>query len=104
MAVTLASVRTRIRQRTDNEHPDGDRITDVELTQLVNTKYKELYGKLVFHGLHRAETTYTITATGAATYALPTDFWAVLGVFRVDSAATDKVWLGRHDHRTRPGS
>lgn len=95
---TLLEVRDRIRQRTGNEH-DDDFLTNTELNGLINLKYKELYGLLTRHGLLRAETTLPIVATGAATYALPTDHWGTLAVFRDDGLSP--VYLTRHDHRTR---
>lgn len=100
-SVTLATMRTRIRQRTDQEYSDSEFVTDAELTQLINTSYNELYGLLIRHSLHRTETVQTITANGAASYALPTDRFAILGVFRIDGTAT-KSFLARHDHRKRP--
>lgn len=101
MAVTLAQLRTRVRQRSDNEHT-GQFVTDAELNQLINTRYKELYELLVIHGLHRAESVQTISPTTAASsYALNSDFFAVLGVWRIDPAL-GPIWLSRHDHRTMP--
>lgn len=94
-------MRTRVKQRCDQEYSDSEFVTTAELDQLINTSYAELYGLLIRHSLHRTETVYSITATGAASYALPTDIFAVLGVFRVDGTAT-KSYMARHDHRKRP--
>jgi len=100
-SVTLATMRTRVKQRCDQEYSDSEFVTTAELDQLINTSYAELYGLLVRHSLHRTETVYSITATGAASYALPADIFAVLGVFRVDGTTT-KAMMPRHDHRKRP--
>ncbi len=101
-SVTLASVRTRIRQRTDQEYSDSEFVTDAELAQLINTSFNELYGLLVRHSLQRAESVQTVTATGAGSYALNSDFFALLGVFRVEG--NSKIRLPRHDHRVRPST
>jgi hypothetical protein len=81
---------------------EADRfVQTAEVNDLINTAYKELYGQLIRHGMQRSETVYTVTATGAATYALPADFWALLGVHLVDTAGR-RFPLERHDHRHRP--
>lgn len=98
---TLAQLRTRVRQRSDNEHTGGF-ITDIELNQLINGRYKELYELLVIHSLQRAESTQTIEPTSAIeSYALNTDFYAVLGVWRIDPSL-GALWMSRHDHRVLP--
>lgn len=101
-AITLATLRTRIRQRSDNEHTGHAFVTDAELNQLINTSFNELYGLLVRAGLHRAESTDTITADGSDSYALPADFYAVLGVFRLDG--NYRTMLPMHDLRYRGNS
>lgn len=101
-SITFATIRTRVRQRTDQEYSDSEFVTDAELNQLINTSYNELYGLLVRHSLHRSETVQEITATGATSYPLASDFYAVLGVFRVDG--TERCLLPRHDHRHRPNT
>jgi hypothetical protein len=98
---TLLQLRTRVRQRTDNEHTGGF-VSDAELNQLINTHYKELYEFLVIQGLHRAETEVDITATGALRYALPDAFFALVGVYRQDSAGQPRYYMTRHDHRVYP--
>lgn len=102
MAVTLLQLRTRIRQRSDNEHT-GEFVQDSELNQLINNRIKELYELLVIHGLHRTESVQTIspTSVGGNPYALEADFFAMLGVWRVDPAL-GAIWLPRHDHRILP--
>ncbi len=83
---------------TDN----ADRfVTNIEVDDLINTAYKELYGHLIRHGMHRSESTLTITADGSATYSMESDFWAVLSVHFVD-AGGHFFELRRHDHRHRP--
>lgn len=97
---TLLEMRTRVRQRTDNENSSF--VSDSELTQLINTEYKELYGLLVRHSLQRTEDTQTITANGSSSYALDGDFYSVIGVFRTEGSV--RVPLSRHTERFRPGS
>lgn len=96
---TLLEVRTRVRQRSGHEHSQ-EFVTDAELNQLINLKYKELYGLLSRLGLARNETAFAIAANGSETYALPDDFWALLAVFRDDGLGA-RTYLTRHDHRYR---
>lgn len=98
--VTLATLRTRIRQRTDNEHSQF--VTDSELTDLVNTEYQELYAKLVTHGLQRVESTQTITANGATAYTLSSDFYSLIGIYRHEGDV--RIRLERFSERFRPGT
>lgn len=105
---TLAEVRTRAAQRADVEYDpsvdDVDRfVTNAELDQLINTGYQELFGHLGRCGMHRIESTETITATGATSYSLPSDLWAVLTVHRIDNSG-EPMMLKRHDHRLRPST
>ncbi len=99
---SLLDVRTRIRQRSGHEHSQ-EFVTDAELNQLINLKYKELYGLLIRMGLARAETDFAIVADGSETYDLPEDFWAVFAVFRDDGVGA-RTYLTRHDHRYRSRS
>jgi hypothetical protein len=100
--VTLDTLRTRIRQRTDQEHTPSEFVTDAELNQLINTSYAKLYGELVRAGLHVAESTSDVTATGAATYALPTDFYSMIGVYHSENGYNRRLKM--HSARFRPGS
>jgi hypothetical protein len=81
---------------------NSDFVTDAELTGLINTAYKELYGLLVKASLHRAENTEVITATGAASYALPDDFFGLIGVYR--TVGEDKFPLERFGDKFQPGT
>lgn len=99
---TLAQLRTRVRQRSDNEFSGSNFITDDEITQLLNTSYQELYGLLERSGLHLAEELLTITADGSASYDLPADYYATLAVFRVDG--NYRTYLPRHSLRVRPST
>ncbi len=99
---TLAEIRTRVRRRTDNEHT-GDFVTNTELNDLINVKAMELYELLVIHGLHRAESTQTISPTSAVlSYSLNADVFAILGVWGQSSSTDIRRWLTRHDHRIYP--
>lgn len=100
MATTLAVLRTRIRQRTDTENSEF--VSDAEINQMINTSYRELYGLLVSASLHRAEEVEVVTATGAASYTLPADFFGLIGVYR--TYGEDKVPLERFSDKFRPGS
>jgi hypothetical protein len=75
-------------------------VTPAEVDGLINAAYRELYGYLARYSLHRIETVTPITATGAATYNLPADMFAILGVYR-DETSGRSYFLQRHDHRQR---
>ncbi len=101
MATTLSQLRTRIRQRSDNEYADGEFVTDAEILGLINVSHKHLFGMLVESGLHTVEeTVYDVSPDGSLTYALPDDCFAVSGVFRAESGYY--IPLSRHDQRTFP--
>lgn len=100
--VTLSALRTRIRQRSDQEHTASSFVTDAEINGLINTSYAELYGNLVRSGIQSSETTYSVPVDGSESYALPADFYAMLGVFQVVNGHS--IRLRRHDVRHRPNS
>lgn len=99
---SLSSVRTRIRQRSGNEHTSGAFVTDTELNGLINVVYKDLFGTLVDCSLQRSEDTHEITANAATEYSLPSDMYALLNVYRVVDGA--RIRLSRHSDRLKPGS
>lgn len=102
-AVTLATLKNRIKQRANLEHSGSEFVRDSELNQLINTSYEELYGTLVRGGLHVDESTSTITSTGATTpYLIAADLFAVLNVYRVENG--QRIRLPRHDLRHRPST
>jgi hypothetical protein len=102
MLVTLGEIKTRIRQRTDNEHSGEDFVTDDELTQLIRKSYFELFALLVKAGLHSVPEApvLNITADGRLNYLLPDDFYSVIDVYRINNGT--KIRLRRHNARTRP--
>jgi hypothetical protein len=102
MTITVSELITRIRQRTDNEHTDGDFVTDAELIGLIRVSYQYLYGCLVRYGIHQTEKVRQILASGALDYPLPDDHLSMLAVFRLD--ADERTPLSRHDHTVRPST
>lgn len=100
MPVTLAQLIERVRQRADVVNSDF--VTDAEVTQLINTAYKELYGMLVTKSLHRSESVYGLAANGSSLYAMPADFFGLIGVYR--TYGEDKVPLERFPDKFRPGT
>ncbi len=100
MTVTLTQLIERVRQRTDTVNSDF--VTDAEITQLLNCSYNELYGLLVTKSLHRQETSYVLTLTGAAEYAMPSDFFALIGAYR--TVGDDMVPLERFPDKFQPGT
>lgn len=99
---TLAQMRTRVRQRTNNEHTNGQFVTDAELNGLINVAYKQLYATLVAHSMHRTESTTTITANGATSYALAADLYSLLNVYRNENGY--RYRLERYSDRYKPGT
>jgi hypothetical protein len=101
MATTLAQLRTRARQRCDNEYADGEFVTDTEVDALINVSYKHLFAMLVESGLDTVtETVYDLTPNGDLTYPLPDDCYSIKGVFRQDNDSY--IPLTRHSSRTYP--
>lgn len=80
-AVTLANLRTWVRQLSDTENDDN--VSDTELTALVNRHLTEVYDLLIESGppdYYASSTTVSVTA-GTTHYALAADFRALLGVY-----------------------
>lgn len=99
----LSDLRTRIKQRTFNEHSGSNFVTDAELTQLINKSQNELFGLLLLNGLDSLpETDYSVTADGSTSYDLPDDFVAVIGVWR--QQGDFYIRLPRHNARVKPSS
>jgi hypothetical protein len=101
-SVTLSALISRIRQRSDNEHSGSSFVTDAELTRLINVSYAELYGHLVRYSMNTVESLTTITATGAASYSLASDFFSLISVYRV--SGDNRLRLERHSNRHRLGA
>jgi hypothetical protein len=79
--VTLATLRTRVRQRTHYEQSQF--VTDPELTAWVNDSVKELYDLLTttFQGYAVTSTDFAVASGNTIT--LPADFYKLLGVDQV---------------------
>lgn len=80
LTVTLASLKTQARQRADMENSSF--VSDSELLALINNSYAELYDILVqAYGSNyfALETTLTMDQN-TQKYALPSDFYKLLGV------------------------
>lgn len=73
---TLAQIRTKVRQRTDNEH--SSHVTPPEYDDYINTAYAELYELLVQSGSHFFENTQAFVTTGAGTVPVNDDYFATL--------------------------
>lgn len=104
-SVTLAEIRTRAMDRCDMlVDAAGDGYVDTAAwSRLIDAAYTELYDLLVSSGLYYFESTATVTATGAATYALPADHYQTIGVDYVrgsDSVALELIGArGRNRYR-----
>ena len=77
--VTLADLRTRCRERADQE--ESEFVSATELLSYINASYAELYDILVskFEDYYTLSTTTTI-ASGSNTFSLPTDFYKLRGL------------------------
>lgn len=78
--LTLGDLRQRVRERADME--GSQFVTDAELTGYINQSAYELYDLLVLrYGADYFATSTNITTTGLTdSFALPTDFYKLLGV------------------------
>lgn len=86
-SVLLSDLVTRCKQRADLEN--DDHISATEWKSLLSEMVGELHELADEAGLRYFESEATITATGAAAYALPTDHLATIRIARVDTS-------GRH--------
>jgi hypothetical protein len=84
---------TRCQQRCDLE--EDDHISGSEWKSLVSEMYGEMYSIVEGAGLRYFETEASITATGATTYALPSDHLATIYIARVTDSAGHQVRLRR---------
>lgn len=81
---TLLQIRDRCKQESDNVNSSF--LTDAEWDNLINSSYRELYGLLVQaygedYFVQTPQTGYTFTTDGINQFfALPTDFFKLLGV------------------------
>ncbi len=92
MSVTVATLITRAKQRSDMENRDN--VSDSEWIMYVNAGYKKLYDLLVakFEDYFTVSTTFTIAA-GATSSTLPASFYKLRGVDRaMDGTAAPEYY------------
>jgi hypothetical protein len=93
--VTLGSIRTELRQRIDRVNSQF--FTDAELNGYISNSYKELYDILVqkFGDDYYVATPYQFTTDGTNdTYALPADFYKLLGCdAQYNGAGSTNGWI-----------
>lgn len=79
--VTVSSLTTQIRNRTDQGTSNGGYVSDSEVLDYINASYTELYDLLVSRGedYYLASTTFATDGTND-TYALPANFDKLRGV------------------------
>lgn len=82
MATTLGDLKDKARQRSDMVN--NPFIAEDELTTYINESYKELYDIIVskFEDYYVSGPVSFSLGTGESTYALPSDFYKLLGVDR----------------------
>ncbi|MBV6514144.1 MAG: hypothetical protein FMNOHCHN_03734 [Ignavibacteriaceae bacterium] len=90
MAITLLQLKTQARERADMV--DSDFVEDSELTSYINNSIAELHDLMLeAHGeMYHVESYDFTTASGTASYALPDDFYRLLGV---DVKINGSDWL-----------
>ena len=87
--VTLGDLKTRTRRQADMEFSAF--IQDSELVSLINDSAQDLYDMLVQAGeLYKITSTILNVVPGTDTYALPADFYKLLGV---DSSIGNDEWV-----------
>lgn len=80
-AVTLLSLRTQVRERADIENATA-RHTDAQLNEIINQSYADLHEELTISTEDYLLSTSTITTSnGVDTYALPSTFYKLRGLF-----------------------
>lgn len=88
----MGDVVLRCQRRADME---GNSVIQApEWKALISEQYAQLYGIVVKAGMRYFETTATIAANGAATYALPSDHDETIGIDRVLDSSGRRVQLG----------
>lgn len=92
-AYVLSDLRQRCQQRADMEN--NALIATDEWGRLISEMYGELYSLVEKSGMRYFETEATVTATGAASYALPSDHLATIDVSRVTDTAGHRIPLRR---------
>lgn len=83
---TVLALRTRCQQRCDKEHDSS--IATAEWNALLSEAYGELCGVVAETGLRYFERTQTLTTTGAASYDVPTDILALIGIDYLSDGTT----------------
>lgn len=86
LLVTMEKLVARCQKRCDMEHDDS--ISPDEWKEKIDELYGELHSLVAGTGLRYFESTSTITATGATSYALPADCLAHIGVDFLVNGAT----------------
>jgi hypothetical protein len=90
MAITLSTMRERVRARADMKNSTF--VEDSELNQYINSSYQELYDILVqsFEDYYTLPPVSFTIATSSDYYTLPTDFYKLRGV---DSSLDSSNWF-----------
>lgn len=102
MATTLLQLRDRAKEESDNVNSQF--LTDAEWNKLIQSSYQELYGLLVqtYGNDYFVQTPFVITTDGInSLFALPTDFFKMLGVDLQISAPNQYVALKPFDFAER---
>jgi len=87
----LDDIRLRCQRRSNKE---GDpSISIPEWNALISEQYGDLYSEVEKTGMRYFESTFAFTATGAASYAVPVDHLATLGIDRITDSVGSRVTL-----------
>jgi hypothetical protein len=97
---TLSDLRSRVRSKADVEGY-VDRHPNSAVDQYINNSWRKLYGKLSIAHLLKNQLNGVISASGASSYSLPDDFFAMYGVFEEFPGGGHRE-LNMHNPQTRP--
>ncbi len=89
MAVTVATIRTRAKDRSDMTNRNF--VSDSEWITYIDSGYKELYDILVskYEDWYTISTTFSVPS-GASVYSLPANFYKLRGVDRTDGSLSSE--------------
>lgn len=88
-SLTLLQLRTRTRERADQEN--STRVTDSELNGYIDYSYKEFYDLLVQAVEDYNLTTFSFSITSGNTQAVPTDFFKMRGLDDVSDSTRPRT-------------
>lgn len=99
-SVTLANLRAGVRRKSDSQN-QVDRHPNTEIDAYINHANRRLYTRLAGLSLLKCVKTFTLTADGSVTYALPEDFYLAYTISEQQNSNQYRH-LERHNGTDRP--